>query len=202
MAAQIPIKNDDEANSIAFNKVIADKEREAKNGHDGTWVAHPDLVVLAKTVFDKYMPTKNQIHVKKEDLHVSEKDLLETPEGTISEEGVRKNINISILYIASWLNGQGAAALNHLMEDAATAEISRSQLWQWLKNEVVLDNDKVLTESYYEKLAMEEFEKIKKLVGEENYKNGNYALAEQLLDVLVVNQNFVDFLTLLGYKYI
>jgi malate synthase len=202
MAAQIPIKNDDEANSIAFNKVIADKEREAKNGHDGTWVAHPDLVVLAKTVFDKYMPTKNQIHVKREDLHVSEKDLLETPKGTVSEEGVRKNINISILYIASWLNGQGAAALNHLMEDAATAEISRSQLWQWLKNEVVLDNDKVLTVNYYEKLAMEEFEKIKKLVGEEKYKKGNYSLAEQLLDILVVNQNFVDFLTLLGYKYI
>jgi malate synthase len=133
---------------------------------------------------------------------VSEKDLLETPKGTVSEEGVRKNINISILYIASWLNGQGAAALNHLMEDAATAEISRSQLWQWLKNEVVLDNDKVLTVNYYEKLAIEEFEKIKKLVGEENYKKSNYSLAEQLLDILVVNQNFVDFLTLLGYKYI
>ena len=100
------------------------------------------------------------------------------------------------------MNGQGAAALNHLMEDAATAEISRSQLWQWLKNEVILDNNKVLTESYYEKLAMEEFEKIRKSIGDENYKKGNYALAEQLLDVLVVNQNFVDFLTLIGYKYI
>ncbi|MFE3869727.1 malate synthase A [Flavobacterium sp. ZS1P70] len=202
MAAQIPIKNDDEANTIAFNKVIADKEREVKNGHDGTWVAHPDLVSLAMTVFDKYMPTENQIHVKREDVHVSEKDLLEIPKGTITEEGVRKNISISILYIASWLNGQGAAALHHLMEDAATAEISRSQLWQWLKNEVVLDNQKVLNEKYYHRMAMEEFEKIRKHVGDENHEKQKYRLAEQLLDILVVNDNFIEFLTTLGYKYI
>lgn len=202
MAAQIPIKNDDEANTIAFNKVIADKEREVKNGHDGTWVAHPDLVSLAMTVFDKYMPNENQIHVKREDVHVTEKDLLEIPKGTITEEGVRKNISISVLYIASWLNGQGAAALHHLMEDAATAEISRSQLWQWLKNEVVLDNQKVLNEKYYHRMAMEEFEKIRKLVGDENHEKQKYRLAEQLLDILVVNDNFIEFLTILGYKYI
>jgi len=202
MAAQIPIKNDDEANTAAFNKVIADKEREVKNGHDGTWVAHPDLVPLAMSIFDKYMPTKNQIHIKREDVNVSEKDLLETPKGTITEEGVRKNINISILYIASWLNGQGAVALNHLMEDAATAEISRSQLWQWLQNKVILDNGKTLTENYYEQLAMEEFEKIRKMVGEDNYQKGKYQLAEQLLDILVVNNHFIDFLTIPGYKYI
>jgi malate synthase len=202
MAAQIPIKNDDEANAIAFNKVIADKEREVKNGHDGTWVAHPDLVSLAMTVFDKYMPTENQIHVKREDVQVTEKDLLEIPKGTITEEGVRKNISISVLYIASWLNGQGAAALHHLMEDAATAEISRSQLWQWLKNEVVLDNQKVLNEKYYHRMAMEEFEKIRKNVGDENHEKQKYRLAEQLLDILVVNDNFIEFLTILGYKYI
>ncbi|MGO4817369.1 malate synthase A [Flavobacterium sp. W22_SRS_FP1] len=202
MAAQIPIKNDEQANTIAFNKVIADKEREAKNGHDGTWVAHPDLVSLALDVFNKCMPTKNQIHVKRSDIQVTEKELLEVPQGTITEEGVRKNISISILYLASWLNGQGAVAIHHLMEDAATAEISRSQLWQWLQNEVKLDNDKKLTNNYYHRLAVEEFEKIKKLVGEENHEKGKYNLAEQLLDVLVVNPNFIDFLTIPGYKYI
>ncbi|WP_348813105.1 malate synthase A [Flavobacterium maritimum] len=202
MAAQIPIKNNDEANTIAFNKVKADKEREAKNGHDGTWVAHPDLVPIALEIFDKYMKTKNQIYVKREDIKVTEADLLEVPKGTITEEGVRKNINISILYLASWLNGQGAAALHHLMEDAATAEISRSQLWQWLKNKVTLDNGKVLTEKYYERLAMEEFEKIRELVGNTEHEDGKYRLAEQLLDTLVVNPNFIDFLTIPGYKYI
>lgn len=202
MAAQIPIKNDPEANTIAFNKVTTDKEREVRNGHDGTWVAHPDLVPLAMTVFDKHMPTKNQIHVKREDVNVTESDLLEVPEGTVTEEGVRKNISIAVLYIASWLNGQGAAALHHLMEDAATAEISRSQLWQWLKNEVVLDNQKVLNKKYYHRIAMEEFEKIRKIVGIENHEEQKYRLAEQLLDTLVVNDNFIEFLTIPGYKYI
>jgi malate synthase len=202
MAAQIPIKNNEEANKIAFDKVIADKECEVKNGHDGTWVAHPDLVSLALTVFNKHMPTKNQIDRKREDVHVTESDLLEKPKGTITEEGVRKNISISILYIASWLNGQGAAALHNLMEDAATAEISRSQLWQWLQNKVVLDNQKVLNDKYYHRLAMEEFEKIRKLVGDENHQKQKYRLAEQLLDILVVNDTFIEFLTLPGYKYL
>lgn len=202
MAAQIPIKNNPEANTIAFNKVIADKEREVRNGHDGTWVAHPDLIRLAMEVFDREMPTKNQIHVKRADLHITESDLLEVPQGTITEAGVRKNINVSILYIASWLQGQGAAAIHHLMEDAATAEISRSQLWQWLQNGVILDNNKKLTNNYYHRLAMEEYEKVKKLVGEDNHEDGEYKLAEQLLDVLVVNPNFIEFLTIPGYKYL
>ena len=202
MAAQIPIKNDEEANNIAFDKVVTDKRREVQNGHDGTWVAHPDLVPLAQSVFDKYMPTQNQIHVKREDVNVVEEDLLAVPKGTITEQGVRKNISISVLYIASWLNGQGAAALHHLMEDAATAEISRSQLWQWVQNEVVLDNYKALTVKYYHRLAMEEFEKIRQQVGNDNHEKQNYRLAEELLDKLVINDNFIEFLTLIGYKYL
>ena len=202
MAAQIPIKNNEEANNIAFDKVVTDKRREVQNGHDGTWVAHPDLVPLAKSVFDKYMTGKNQIHIKREDVNVVAEDLLAVPKGTITEEGIRKNINVSILYLASWLNGQGAAAIHHLMEDAATAEISRSQLWQWLQNEVTLEDGKVLTEKFYYRLAMEEFEKIKNYVGDKEYENGKYKLAEQLLDILVVNPNFIDFLTIPGYKYI
>ncbi|WP_445710671.1 malate synthase A [Flavobacterium sp.] len=202
MAAQIPIKNDEAANEIAFKKVKTDKEREVKNGHDGTWVAHPDLVEVAMNVFNENMPTKNQIHLKRNELNITEENLLEVPKGTITEEGVRKNIRISVLYITSWLNGQGAAALNHLMEDAATAEISRSQLWQWLRNTVVLDNGKPLTEKYYDKIAMQEYEKIKHEVGDENHKKQHYKLAEQLLDILVVNYNFIDFLTLIAYKHI
>ena len=148
------------------------------------------------------MPTPNQVHVKREDVQVTEANLLEVPQGTITEEGIRKNINVSILYLASWLNGQGAAAIHHLMEDAATAEISRSQLWQWLQNNVKLDTGKLLTANYYDRLAMEEFEKIRNLVGDQEHEKGKYKLAEQLLDILVVNPNFIDFLTIPGYKYI
>jgi malate synthase len=202
MAAQIPIKNNEEANNIAFDKVVTDKRREVQNGHDGTWVAHPDLVPLAKSVFDKYMSGKNQIHIKREDVNVVAEDLLAVPKGTITEEGIRKNINVSILYLASWLNGQGAAAIHHLMEDAATAEISRSQLWQWLKNKVRLEDGKVLTEEFYNLFATEEFEKIRKSLGDKNYESGKYKLAEQLLNNLVVNENLIDFLTIPGYKYI
>jgi len=142
MAAQIPIKNDDEANKAAFAKIKNGKEREVKNGHDGTWVAHPDLVALAMEVFNEHMPTKNQIHIKRNELNITEEQLVEQPKGTVTEVGIRKNINVGILYLESWLNGKGAAALYNLMEDAATAEISRTQVWQWLQNEIKLDSGK------------------------------------------------------------
>jgi len=170
MAAQIPIKNDPEANEIAFKKVITDKEREARNGHDGTWVAHPDLVPIAMKVFNENMMTKNHIHIKRADLHITEADLLQIPVGTITEEGIRKNVNVAVLYITSWLNGQGAAAIHHLMEDAATAEISRSQLWQWLQNEVTLDSGEKLTTKLYHRIALEEYEKIRKQVGDQAHE--------------------------------
>ncbi|HMT20774.1 MAG TPA: malate synthase A, partial [Promineifilum sp.] len=134
MAAQIPIKSDPEANEAALAKVRADKEREAKDGHDGTWVAHPGLVAIAREIFDKYMPTPNQIHRKREDVHVTVADLLAISTGTITSAGLRTNVDVGIRYMAAWLSGNGCVPIYNLMEDAATAEISRSQIWQWLHN--------------------------------------------------------------------
>jgi len=165
-------------------------------------VAHPDLVSIAKEIFDKGMPSPNQIHVKREHRRITEADLIEPPIGLITENGVRKNINVAVLYLASWLNGQGAAALHNLMEDAATAEISRSQLWQWLQNKVILDNGRKLDLAYYHELALDEFRKIKEELGEENHEKQQFPLAEKLLERLVVNLHFVDFLTIPCYKYL
>ena len=202
MAAQIPVKNDEEANTIAFQKVKADKEREAKNGHDGTWVAHPGLVAVALEVFNAYMPNKNQIHNKRTDVVITEKQLVEQPKGTITENGIRKNINVGILYIESWLSGNGAAALYNLMEDAATAEISRTQLWQWLHNRSKLNDGTVFTPEIYVELLEDEIVKIKRMVGETNFENGNFKLAIELFDSLVVSEKFEEFLTLKAYKYL
>ncbi|VXB54031.1 MULTISPECIES: malate synthase A [Chryseobacterium] len=201
MAAQIPIKNDYEANSQAFGKVRNDKEREVKNGHDGTWVAHPALVSVAKDIFDQLMPEKNQID-KKFDYKITEKDLLEIPKGEITEKGVRKNINVGILYIESWLMGIGAAAIYNLMEDAATAEISRTQIWQWLKNEGVLNDDRTLTRGMILQWEFEELERIEKYVGEERFKNGKFNLAKELFNELIFCENFEEFLTLKTYPFI
>ena len=202
MAAQIPVKNNEEENEIAYAKVRADKEREVKNGHDGTWVAHPGLVPVAKEIFDEFMPTKNQIDKKFEEYQVSESDLIEIPKGTITEKGVRKNINVGILYIESWLMGVGAAALYNLMEDAATAEISRTQVWQWLKNEAKLDDGRTLLPGMVMKWQDEELENIKKYVGEERFNNGKFKLAAEIFDDLVMNDHFEEFLTLSAYKYL
>ncbi|HQV35208.1 MAG TPA: malate synthase A [Flavobacterium sp.] len=202
MAAQIPIKNDEEANKIAFEKVKADKEREVKNGHDGTWVAHPGLVSLAMKVFDENMPTKNQMHIKRGELNITEEQLLELPKGTITENGVRKNINVGILYLESWLNGTGAAALYNLMEDAATAEISKAQLWLWLKKEVKLDNGILVSKTLYEKIIQEELVKIEEYVGAERFKSGQFELATRLFSNMINSEKLDDFLTLEAYNYI
>ncbi|UKB83150.1 malate synthase A [Chryseobacterium sp. MEBOG06] len=201
MAAQIPVKNDDEANNIAFEKVRSDKEMEVKNGHDGTWVAHPALVSVAKEIFDHYMPAKNQID-KKFEYHITENDLLELPKGDITEKGVRKNINVGILYLESWLTGVGAAAIYNLMEDAATAEVSRTQIWQWLKNEAVLSGDRTLTRNMILQWEAEEMDNIEKYVGEERFKNGKFNLAKELFNELIFSENFEEFLTLKAYPFI
>jgi malate synthase len=202
MAAQIPIKNDEIANDAAFAKVKADKELEVRNGHDGTWVAHPGLVAVAMEVFDKHMRNKNQIHVSRDDVKVSEAALVEMPKGTITEEGIRKNINVGILYIESWLRGNGAAAIYHLMEDAATAEISRTQVWLWLHKNIQLEGGGVFNQEMYQQLKREELEKIKNLVGESNFIKGKFKLAIDLFDALVISKEYQEFLTLSAYKYL
>lgn len=204
MAAQIPIKNNPEANEEAFAKVRADKEREARDGHDGTWVAHPGLVPVAMEVFDREMPVANQIHTtKQQKITVTASDLLEVPGGTITEEGVRTNINVGIQYVASWLAGRGAAPIHNLMEDAATAEISRAQLWQWIRHpKGVLADGRKVTVEMYEQLKAEELEKIKQEISEHAYENGRFTEAVTLFDGLILNDEFAEFLTLPGYKLI
>jgi len=202
MAAQIPIKNDKKANATALEKVRKDKEREVKNGHDGTWVAHPALVEVAMTEFNKYMPTPNQLHITRDDVNITEQDLVEIPQGTVTEAGIRKNINVGILYTEAWLRGHGAVALYNLMEDAATAEISRTQVWQWLRNEVVLDDGRKFTIELYIELFNNEVENILTQVGEDAIKNTKFKLAIELFDKLVLSEEFEEFLTLPAYQYI
>ena len=202
MAAQIPIKNDEQANTAALEKVRKDKEREVKNGHDGTWVAHPALVEIAMAEFNKHMPTPNQLHVTRDDIHISEQDLVEIPKGTVTEAGIRKNINVGILYTEAWLRGYGAVALYNLMEDAATAEISRTQLWQWLKDEVILEDGRKFNIELYVDLFNDEMEKISKEVGENDLENRRFKLATDLFDKLVLSEEFEEFLTLPAYQYI
>lgn len=202
MAAQIPVKDNKAKNQLALLKVQNDKEREVKNGHDGTWVAHPALVPVAKEVFDAYMKTPNQIHKQLPDLHIAEEDLLQQPEGTITEEGVRKNINVGILYIESWLMGVGAAALYNLMEDAATAEISRTQVWHWLNQGIELDDGRKLSPTCILNWEEEELQKIKVYVGEERYARGRFKEAVNLFNELVLNDRFEEFLTTKAYDLI
>ncbi|MFJ5717341.1 malate synthase A [Neobacillus sp. NPDC093127] len=202
MAAQIPVKNNPQANEEAFAKVRADKEREARDGHDGTWVAHPGLVSVAMEAFNREMPTPNQIHTaKQQKITITAQDLLEVPGGTITEAGVRTNINVGIQYVASWLCGRGAAPIYNLMEDAATAEISRAQLWQWIRHpKGVLDDGRKVTIEMYEQLKCEELERIKQEIGFQNFENGRFDEAIRLFDHLILNDEFVDFLTLPGYE--
>ncbi len=202
MAAQIPIKNDPVANEAALAKVRADKEREAKDGHDGTWVAHPGLVNLAKEIFDTYMPTPNQIERKREDVQVTTADLLAIPSGQITETGVRTNIDVGIQYMSAWLDGNGCVPIYNLMEDAATAEISRAQLWQWLHNGAKLQDGRILTPDLYRSFVPQVLDHIKSLAGEEQFQNGQYQRAARLFDQIITGDTFTEFLTLPAYDYL
>jgi len=204
MAAQIPVKNDEAANREAFAKVKADKEREATIGHDGTWVAHPALVPVAKEAFDRLMPPPNQIAAKKRsDVNVTAADLLRfEPETPITENGLRLNINVAIQYIGAWLAGQGAVPIFNLMEDAATAEISRSQVWQWIRSpKGKLDDGRKVTKEMVMGMIPEELVKIRDYLGPA-FGEGRYEEAAKIFADLVNNDAFVEFLTLPAYERI
>jgi len=202
MAAQIPIKNDTAANDAALAKVRADKEREATDGCDGTWVAHPGLVGIAREIFDKHMPGPNQVSRLRPDVSVTAKDLLNfQPEGPISEAGLRNNISVGIQYIGAWLAGNGCVPVYNLMEDAATAEISRSQIWQWMRSpKGVLDDGRKVTRDMFRKMLPEELARVRRELGEEAWKAGRYEEASKLFDEITTSDDYVEFLTLPGYE--
>jgi malate synthase len=202
MAAQIPIKNDPEANERAMTKVRADKKREAEDGHDGTWVAHPALVAIAMEEFDKVLGDKpNQIDKQRDDVTLSQADLLAVPSGAITEHGIRENIKVGVQYLEAWLSGVGCVPLYNLMEDAATAEISRTQLWQWVHNKkAVLDDGRPVTLELVRAIAKEEMDAIKAEVGEARYASGKYEAAARLFDEFTANEELAEFLTLAAYE--
>ncbi len=203
MAAQIPIKNDPIANAAALEKVRADKLREVTDGCDGTWVAHPGLVPIAKEVFDQHMPTPNQYARQRPDVNVSAKDLLNfQPSAPITEAGLRNNISVGIQYLGAWLAGNGCVPVFNLMEDAATAEISRSQIWQWMRSEQgVLDDGRKVTAELFRQLLAEELPKVRTHLGEEAWAAGKYEEAAELFDEISTGE-YVEFLTLPAYQRI
>ena len=201
MAAQIPIKTDAEANAIALQKVRDDKVREASDGHDGTWVAHPGLVPIAMEVFNERMPGPNQLDRLREDVHVTAADLLSVPSGPITEAGLRTNINVGLRYLESWLRGSGCVPIFNLMEDAATCEISRTQIWQWIRHpRGVLDDGRKITAELFRSFMDEELCKIRADIGPEAYDQGKYPLARQVFDQVTTSPTLVEFLTLPAYE--
>ena len=202
MAAQIPIKNDIEANEKAMLLVKNDKEREANAGHDGTWIAHPGLAPIALDAFDNVMPDANQISKEIKNPYVTQEDLLKVPNGKITELGLRDNIKVGLQYVEAWLSGNGCVPLYHLMEDAATAEISRSQVWQWLKHESNLDDGRKITKSLITQMFENELEVIKNEIGEEKFNNGKFNLAMDLFRDMIFKKEFDEFLTLPAYQHI
>ncbi len=200
MAAQIPIKHDAEANRIALEKVRTDKMREVLAGHDGTWVAHPGLVPVAREVFDRCMRGANQIHRKRQDVQVTAQDLLQLPHGTRSEGGLRQNISVGVQYLEAWLGGSGCVPLYHLMEDAATAEISRSQVWQWIRHGARLDDGRRVTLELFGEVLEQEMERIRGQVGSERWSSGRFHEARELFEGLSTSEECARFITLPAYE--
>jgi len=198
MAAQIPVKSDAVANEDALGKVRADKEREAGDGHDGTWVAHPGLVALARDAFDARMPGAHQIERKREDTLVTAADLLSVPEGEVTERGLRHNLDVGIQYLGAWLAGVGCVPIYNLMEDAATAEISRAQIWQWVRHGHKLDDGRIVTAGLCRAWIDEELEGLRARLGPA-FAAGAYERAAELIGQIVTQERFEEFMTTVGY---
>ncbi|MEI6987111.1 MAG: malate synthase A, partial [Rhodospirillaceae bacterium] len=200
MASYIPVKNNDAANEKALALVRADKEREAGQGYDGTWVAHPGLVAVAREVFDRLMPDPNQIGRKLDECQVTLTDLVQPPDGTRTEAGLRNNIAVGIGYLEAWLRGIGCVPLFNLMEDAATAEIARAQVWQWMHHGTTLDDGRVVSKALVRELLRAELDGWRNRVGTVIYLLGRYGDAAELFLELVESETFVEFLTIPAYK--
>lgn len=204
MSAFLPAKTPDE-DAANKEKVRADKQREADNGHDGSWVAHPALADVVDTIYSNAFQTgeTNQLGVARaDDAPVTAADLIEPPEGSFTDEGLRSNIRVAVQYIEAWLGGLGAVAIYGLMEDAATAEISRASIWQWIKNGATLSNGQKMTADYFRKVLAEELEVVKAEVGDARWESGHFTEATKQLEALCVSQNFDTFLTLEAYRKI
>jgi malate synthase len=200
MAAQIPIKGDPDAHEAAMAQVRADKRREARDGHDGTWVAHPGLVAVAREAFEPEVDGDNQLDRAREDVEVSAEDLLEVPAGTRTEAGLRLNIRVGIRYLEAWLQGVGCVPLYHLMEDAATAEISRTQIWQWLKHGAQLEDGRTVDRELVERMTEEEMRVIAAEIGDERFRDGHFEAARRLFSNLCFSEELIEFLTLDAYE--
>ena len=194
MAAQVPIKNDPAANEQALEKVRQDKLREVKAGHDGTWVAHPGLVPVAKQIFDEYMKTPNQISKKRDEVRVSAADLAAVPDGEITEQGLRWNIDVGLQYLEAWLRGSGCVPIYNLMEDAATAEICRSQVWQWVRHGAKMSDGRTVTAAFVLEATRQQVEKFR--------GQGKFDVAAKIFEEMMTSPEMADFLTLKAYDYI
>jgi malate synthase len=205
MAALIPSRRDEQANARALDGVRADKEREASQGYDGSWVAHPDLVPVVHEVFERALEGRaNQLDRLRDDVHVTGDDLLDLPStpGEVTEAGLRTNVNVGFQYVSFWLTGRGAAGINSLMEDAATAEISRTQIWQWVRHHVELDDGRVVAPGLVREILDEEAGKIRDAVGEEVWQRGRPAETREIFEGVALAPELVEFLTLVAYDYL
>jgi malate synthase len=202
MAAQIPIRNDPAANERALEKVRLDKLREVRAGHDGTWVAHPGLVPVAKEIFDAHMKTPNQISRRLPNLQITPADLLKVPQGEITETGLRRNIDVGLRYLASWLNSNGCVPIYNVMEDAATCEICRAQVWQWVKHGTKLSDGRAATMGMVPRTIAEELENLRTQLGAAQYDSMGFEKAAEIYEGMMTSTDFPEFLTSVAYNHI